>query len=52
MLHLSRAREGKGLTLQDLDGYGSGVDLIKRMPPKGDLKNARFMFDHVKCVQA
>jgi hypothetical protein len=29
----------------------SGVDLIKRMQPGGDLENAWLMFDHVKRVK-
>jgi hypothetical protein len=33
------------------DGPGSGVDLVKRMQPRGDLKNAWLMFDHVKRVK-
>jgi hypothetical protein len=33
------------------DGPGSGVDLVKRMQPGGDLKNAWLMFDHVKHVK-
>ena len=33
------------------DGPESGVDLVKRMQPRGDLENAWLMFDHVKCVQ-
>jgi hypothetical protein len=33
------------------DGPGSGVDLVKRMQPGGDLENAWLMFDHVKRVQ-
>ena len=31
-------------------GLGSGVDLVTRMQPGGDLKHAWFMSDHVKCV--
>jgi hypothetical protein len=34
-----------------VDRLGSGVDLVKRMQPGGDLENAWFMFDHVKRVQ-
>jgi hypothetical protein len=34
-----------------VDRLGSGVDLVKRMQPGGDLKNAWLMFDHVKRVQ-
>jgi hypothetical protein len=34
-----------------VDGPGSGVDLVKRMQPRGDLENAWLMFDHVKHVQ-
>ena len=34
-----------------VDGPESGVDLIKRMHPRGNLKNAWFMFDLVKIVQ-
>jgi hypothetical protein len=33
------------------DGPGSGVDLVKRMQPRGDLENAWLMFDHVKRVK-
>jgi hypothetical protein len=33
------------------DGPGSGVDLVKRMQPRGDLENAWLMFDYVKRVQ-
>jgi hypothetical protein len=33
------------------DGPRSGVDLVKRMQPGGDLENAWLMFDHVKYVQ-
>jgi hypothetical protein len=33
------------------DKRGSGVDLVKRMQPGGDLKNAWLMFDHVKRVK-
>ncbi len=32
-------------------GPGSGVDLVKRMQPGGDLENSWLMFDHVKRVQ-
>ena len=32
-------------------GPGSGMDLVKRMQPSGDLQDARIMFDHVKCVK-
>ena len=32
-------------------GPGSGVDLVKRMQPNGDLENAWLMFDHVKRVK-
>ena len=32
-------------------GPGSGVDLVKRMQPGGDLQNAWLMFDHVKRVK-
>jgi hypothetical protein len=31
-------------------GPGSGVDLVKRMQPGGDLEHAWIMSDHVKCV--
>ena len=31
-------------------GSGSGVDLVRRMQPGGDLEHAWIMFDHVKCV--
>jgi hypothetical protein len=34
-----------------LDGLGSGVDLLKRMQPGGNLENVWLMFDHVKRVQ-
>jgi hypothetical protein len=34
-----------------VDGPGSGMDLVKRMQPGGDLANAWLMFDHVKWVQ-
>jgi hypothetical protein len=32
------------------DELGSGMDIVKRMQPGGDLENAWLMFDHVKCV--
>lgn len=32
-------------------GVGSGVDLVKRMQPGGDLENEWVMFDHVKRVK-
>jgi hypothetical protein len=32
-------------------GPGSGVDLVKRMQPSGDLEDAWMMFDHVKSVK-
>ena len=32
-------------------GSGSGVDLVRRMQPPGDLHNAWLMFDHVKRVK-
>ena len=32
-------------------GGGSGVDLVKRMQPNGDLGGAWIMFNHVKCVK-
>ena len=32
-------------------GPGSGVDLVSRMQPGGDLENAWVMFDHVKRVR-
>jgi hypothetical protein len=32
-------------------GPGSGVDLVKRMQPGGDLEDAWMMFDHVKRVK-
>jgi hypothetical protein len=35
----------------DLDGPGSGVDLVKRMQPGEDLENVWMMFDHVKRVK-
>jgi len=34
-----------------IEGPGSGVDLVKRMQPGGDLQNAWMMFDHVKRVK-
>jgi hypothetical protein len=34
-----------------VDGSGSGMDVVKRMQPGGDLENAWLMFDHVKHVQ-
>jgi hypothetical protein len=34
-----------------VDGFGSGVDLVKRMQPRGDLENAWLIFDHIKRVQ-
>jgi hypothetical protein len=34
-----------------IDGFGSGVDIDKRMQPRGDLENAWLMFDHVKRVK-
>ena len=33
------------------EGDGSGVDLIKRMQPGGNLENSWIMFDHVKRVK-
>ena len=33
------------------EGPGSGVNLVKRMQPEGDLENAWMMFDHVKRVK-
>jgi hypothetical protein len=33
------------------DRPGSGVDLVKRMQPRGNLENAWLMFDHVKRVK-
>ena len=33
------------------EGPGSGVDLVRRMQPPGDLHNAWLMFDHVKRVK-
>jgi hypothetical protein len=33
-----------------INGMGSGVSLIMRMQPRGDLQNVWIMFDHVKCV--
>ena len=33
-------------------GPGSGVDLVKRMQPGGDLENSWIMFDHVKRVRS
>ena len=32
-------------------GLGSGVDLVKRMQPGGDLKDAWMMFNHIKHVK-
>ena len=32
-------------------GPGSGVDLVRRMQPPGDLQNAWVMFDHMKRVK-
>jgi hypothetical protein len=32
-------------------GPGSGIDLVKRMQPSGDLEDAWMMFDHVKRVK-
>jgi hypothetical protein len=32
-------------------GLGSGVDLVRRMQPGGDLQNAWMMSDHVKRVK-
>lgn len=32
-------------------GPGSGVDLVQRMQPTGDLENAWIMYDHVKRVK-
>jgi hypothetical protein len=32
-------------------GPGSGVYLVRRMQPGGDLENAWIIFDHVKCVK-
>ena len=29
---------------------GSGVDLVRRMQPGGDLELQWIMFDHVKCI--
>jgi hypothetical protein len=34
-----------------VNGPRSGVDLVKRMQPRGDLENAWLMCDHVKRVQ-
>jgi hypothetical protein len=31
-------------------GEGSGVDLVARMQPRGDLQGAWLMFDHCKHV--
>jgi hypothetical protein len=33
-------------------GPGSGVDLVKRMQPSGDLENSWIMFDHVKQIRS
>lgn len=30
------------------EGPGSGMDIVNRMQPGGDLKNGRMMFDHAK----
>jgi hypothetical protein len=50
---LFRARQKKVYVFKMLvDGLGSGVDLVKRMQPRGDLENEWLMFDHVKRVQA
>ena len=35
-----------------VDGPGSGVDLVKRMQPGGDLQDCWIMFDHVKHVES
>jgi hypothetical protein len=32
-------------------GHGSGVDLVRRMQPHGDLQDVWVMFDHVKHVK-
>jgi hypothetical protein len=32
-------------------GPGTGVDLVKRMQPGGDLEDAWMMFDHVKRIK-
>jgi hypothetical protein len=32
-----------------VEGDGYGVDLVKRMQPRGDLESSWTMFDHVKC---
>jgi hypothetical protein len=32
-------------------GPSSGIDLVKRMQPSGDLEDAWMMFDHVKCIK-
>jgi hypothetical protein len=32
-------------------GPSSGVDLVKRMQPSGDLEDVWMMFNHVKCVK-
>jgi hypothetical protein len=32
-------------------GLGSGMDLVRRMEPGGDLENAWMMSDHVKRVK-
>ena len=32
-------------------GPSSGVDLVRRMHPGGDLENAKLMFDHVNRVR-
>jgi len=34
-----------------VDGPGSGVHLVKRMQPGGDLEHCFLMFDHVKRVK-
>ena len=35
-----------------VDCPGSGVDLVKRMQPRGDLQDCWIMFDHVKRVES
>jgi hypothetical protein len=35
-----------------VDGPGSGVDLVRRMQPEGDLEHCFVMFDHVKRVKS
>jgi len=34
-----------------IDGVASGVTLVKKMQPSGDLENVWIIFDHFKCVK-